>query len=107
MNITENMALTMLMFALAATRVSHIIAKEDGPFQVFARMRSLCNDRASCGVLWGLLADIVTCVNCLSVWVGMATAWLLAALCWYQDWSAAEIIVCGFAFSTVAVYLDR
>ena len=67
---------------LATWRVSHLVALEDGPFDVIVRLRA----RAGNGVV-GRLMD---CPYCLSLWVAAPFAFLIAdtALAWGAAWLA-------------------
>jgi len=56
--------------ALALWRATHLLAAEDGPWQVMARLRR----RAGTG-FWGRLLD---CFYCLSLWLAAPLAWWLA-----------------------------
>jgi len=59
----------LLIGVLCTWRVSHLLAAEDGPWQVIARLRQ----RAGAG-FWGGLMD---CFQCVSLWVAAPLAWLL------------------------------
>lgn len=81
------MSMTALDFAiaiLATYRVARMVADEDGPARVLARLREAASDR---GPTW--LADGLSCPLCASVWIAPALlavgrttagAWLVAAL---------------------------
>lgn len=64
-----------VIYALATWRVASLITSENGPFNVFARIRQAvgANDP---GEIAGL-RELFTCVWCMSVWV--AAFWYLAA----------------------------
>ena len=51
------------MASLAAWRITHLFAHEDGPFDVIYRVRAL-----SGAGFWGRLLD---CFYCLSLWVAL------------------------------------
>lgn len=102
------MIITLILFALAATRISHIVAEEDGPFEVFKSLRDFCNGQYECGIFWRFASELLTCVKCLSVWVGMAMS-AVFMLTYGQEFPHQWItgIVIGFAFSAVAVLLKK
>jgi hypothetical protein len=50
-----------LLASLAAWRVTHLLAEEDGPADVVARLRARVGD--------GPVGGLMDCFNCLSVWV--------------------------------------
>ncbi|CAN5672049.1 hypothetical protein BH11PSE8_BH11PSE8_17260 [soil metagenome] len=59
----------LVLGILAAWRLTHLIAFEDGPFDVVARVRASLGD----GV-WGRMVD---CFQCLSLWVAFPISlWL-------------------------------
>ena len=61
--------LALLIAVLATWRISHLIAHEDGPFDLVLRLRARAGESA-----WGRLMD---CPYCLSLWFAMpAAAWL-------------------------------
>lgn len=77
-------ALDFAVAGLASYRVARMVADEDGPGRVFARVRAVAEDR---GPAW--LADGLSCPLCASVWAApvvlalgrtVAGAWLVAAL---------------------------
>ena len=64
MNVTatwRDQAFRFSLAALAAWRVSHLLAAEDGPAAVVARARSRLGS--------GPLGELADCFGCLSVWV--------------------------------------
>lgn len=62
--------LQFLILALAVYRVAHMIAREDGPWDVFARLRSRAGQRS-----W--IARGLWCPLCIAFWLGfVAAAWL-------------------------------
>jgi hypothetical protein len=54
----------LVLAVLATWRVTHLLALEDGPWDVIARLRLRLGDR-----FWGRLLD---CFYCLSLWVAAA-----------------------------------
>jgi hypothetical protein len=56
---------------LSVWRVTHMLQAEDGPGDIFVRLRR----RAGNG-FWGKLLD---CFYCLSVWVALPCAWLVGS----------------------------
>ena len=82
----------LLLAVLSAWRITHLLAAEDGPWDVMARLRR----RAGSGSL-GRLLD---CFYCLSLWVCAPIALLLG-----DDW--AERALLWLALSAGAVLLER
>lgn len=58
---TDHPALRFTMAAVAAWRVTHLLAYEDGPADVVAGIRSRLGD--------GSLGKLADCFDCLSIWV--------------------------------------
>ena len=78
--------------ALSVWRITHLLAAEVGPGDLFARLRQ----RAGSG-FWGRLLD---CFYCLSLWVAAPFALLLA-----RGWR--EGILLWLALSAGAILLER
>lgn len=82
----------LVIGALAVWRVTHLLAAEDGPFDLMVRLRR----RAGTG-FWGSLLD---CFYCLSLWVAVPFAWLLG-----EDWKERAML--WPALSGVGILLER
>jgi len=61
----------LVLAVLATWRVTHLLAREDGPFDLVARARAALGD--------GLLGRMVDCFQCLSLWVAAPAALWVAA----------------------------
>jgi hypothetical protein len=88
--------LTLTVYALAAWRLAHLLAEEDGPWAVFARLRA-CAGVDDLGQPWSELGAMLSCIYCLSVWGGLAVAlghWLAPGLTF---WLALPWAVSGGA----------
>lgn len=62
----------VIVSALAAWRIAHMIAWETGPFWIFVRFRSMLgiqHDHAD-PVEWGDRTEILMCNLCSTVWFG-------------------------------------
>ena len=66
----QDIWLRFIAFSLAVWRITHLVAREDGPWDVVTRLRRM----AGTG-FWGRLMD---CFYCLSLWVAAPAAFLLA-----------------------------
>ena len=84
---------------LATWRVTHLLAREDGPFDVLARLRARLGR--------GFFGSLLDCFACVSVWVAAAVAslltrdpgpWLVAwwglsgAACWIDRFGQAPVV---------------
>jgi hypothetical protein len=68
--VTETQWFRLTISALAVWRVTHLLAAEDGPWDVFVRIRLWLGT-----TIWGQLMD---CFNCLSLWISIPFAFFVA-----------------------------
>lgn len=80
---------TLLILALATWRVSLMLVREKGPYQIFSRLRKFTT-----------LGGLLECIYCMSVW---------SALTFYLIWYHTElkVIVVLFAISGLAMVTHR
>ncbi|MCX7860263.1 hypothetical protein [Chloroflexus sp.] len=84
--------ITLIIAVLAIWRLTHLLHAEDGPWDLFARLRQWAGSG-----FWGQLLD---CFYCLSLWCALPVAlyygatWIEAGLYW-------------LAFSGGAIVLER
>ena len=82
----------LVLGALAVWRITHLLNAEDGPFDVFVRLRRF----AGAG-LWG---DLLDCFYCLSLWIAAPFA------CWLGDaWK--ERLLLWPALSAASIVIER
>lgn len=84
--------LALMVAVLALWRITHLFWGEDGPADIFVRLRRWAGDG-----FWGKLLD---CFYCLSLWFAAPLAWMLGT-----NWS--ERLLLWFAFSGGAILLER
>ena len=74
--------LLFVLAVLATWRVTHLLAREDGPADVLFRLRRRLGD--------GLLGSLMDCFNCMSLWIAAAAAFAPATslLTWVLSWLA-------------------
>ena len=83
---------TLILAILAVWRITHLLQAEDGPGDVFVKLR-----RAIGNGFWGGLLD---CFYCLSLWIAAPfAAWLGASI--------AEKLLLWPALSGAAILLER
>ncbi len=72
----------LTLSVLATWRVAHLIAHEDGPWDVIVRLRRRAGD--------GMLGKLMDCPYCLSLWIAAPLAPLLAGTpgAWCVAWLA-------------------
>ena len=85
-------ALPFILSVLAVWRVTHLLHVEDGPFDIFHRLRVTAGS--------GLFGKLLDCFYCLSLWVAAPLALLQAA-------SWLERGVLWLALSATAILLQR
>ena len=81
-----------LLAALAAWRVSHLLACEDGPWDILARLRRRLGP--------SILGKLMDCFQCLSIWISIPFAFFLHP-------SPVEFLVVWLAISGAACLLER
>jgi hypothetical protein len=81
-----------LLGTLAVWRVTHLLAAEDGPWNIVAKLR-----RHAASGFWGSLLD---CFYCLSLWVAAPAAWLIG-----DGWR--EVLLLWLALSGAAILAER
>jgi hypothetical protein len=89
---TWAVTLRFALSALAVYRVAFLVAREDGPWGLFRRLRALAKD--------SLAGRLIACVNCLSIWISLPLAPFVGG-------SWIEQVVAWWALSGAAVVIDR
>src|SRR5581483_11794764 len=82
----------VLLAALAVWRVTHMLTKEDGPWDILLHLRR------NLGA--GMLKRLINCFHCVSVWVAVPFAFFLTG-------NVAETLVGWLALSGGAILLER
>jgi len=86
---------TWIRFALASLatwRVTHLLAYEDGPADLIARLRIRVGH--------GFVGNLLDCFKCLSLWVA-------APLALFVAWQPVAFVVAWLALSGGAILLQR
>ncbi len=78
--------------ALATWRLTHLLNAEDGPGQVFVRIRRAAGE--------GVLGQLLDCFYCLSLWIAAPLALALG-----RTWPERLLLITGF--SAAAILLER
>ena len=81
-----------ILAALATWRLAFLIAREDGPWEVFSRWRGRFSD-----AFWG---ELFSCVKCLGMWIAIPFAFFVNG-----NW--VELIVVWLALSGVTALIDE
>jgi hypothetical protein len=88
--VTDDPWFRFVLGALATWRVAHLLAYEDGPWDIVARLRAALGE--------GGLGRLLDCFYCLSLWVALPVAFAVASgpagwvLAWLALSGAAAII---------------
>jgi hypothetical protein len=81
---------------LATWRVAHLVAREDGPFDVIVRLRRRAGDTG--------IGRLMDCPHCLGLWIAMPlAAWLARSP---DQWVVAWLGIAGGA-SLAQRFLER
>lgn len=75
----------LTLCVLATWRASHLVAHEDGPFDLIVRLRARAGD--------GMLGRLMDCPYCLSLWFAAPAALLLAPR--FPEWCVAWLAISG------------
>ena len=78
--------------SMATWRLSFLLARQDGPWQILARFRK--------SLYAGFYSELFKCVKCMSVWVAIPFAFFVGG-----DWK--EILVIWLALSGVSALIDE
>ena len=82
----------LIIGTLSVWRVTHLLAAEDGPWQIMVRLRR------QAGV--GFFAELLDCFYCLSIWMAAPVAVLIG-----EGWR--ERVLLWLALSGGAIVLER
>lgn len=77
---------------LSVWRVTHLLAAEDGPWQLVVRLRRQAGE--------GFFGDLLDCFYCLSLWIAAPVAWVIG-----ESWK--ERVLLWLALSGGAIFLER
>lgn len=98
----------LLILGLATWRLSSLVSTpgDDGPWEMFMKFRKLMGVEhdENTGLYYGknVIAQGLTCVFCVSVWIGVALGILY--LC-FGDWTVCFSM--PFALSSAAIIVER
>ena len=72
----------LVVAILATWRLAHLVAREDGPFDIIVRLRLRAGD--------GVLGQLMDCPYCLSIWIAIPFAFTLGSSlpAWVTAWLA-------------------
>jgi len=96
--------LDLIILALATYRLSELLANEDGPAGIFARLRKWLGvevNEYSQLEASNIVAEMVICTYCNSFWLGVF--WCIAL----YAWSGVLWLALPFALSGFVVLVDK
>lgn len=79
-----------ILFILAAWRLTHLLSKEDGPFDLIFLLRKKAGA--------GFFGNLLDCFYCLSLWIALPLGiwlgnnWMEKILCWWAISGAACLL---------------
>lgn len=89
---TWHVAVRFTLSALAVYRLSLLVARENGPWELFRRLRSVASGT--------MIGRVISCSNCLGMWLSLPFAWFVGS-------SVVERLVAWWALAGAAVLMDR
>ena len=101
---------TLLIVALAVYRLSLLISKEAGPFDMFGRLRTLAGvrfDQYSNPYATNQFSEGLLCPFCVSVWLGICATLLLVAAQLFHFEQTVIYLMLPFALSGMAVFIFK
>lgn len=88
--------MTLIIYALACWRVSHLIVHEDGPADMILLSRAYLSGRSP------VFKSLLSCVWCVSIWVAIL---IVTADALYPEITERAALI--FALSALAVIIER
>jgi hypothetical protein len=82
----------LVLGALVTWRLTHLLNAEDGPWQVFVKLRRAAGN--------GFFGELLDCFYCLSVWMAAPFAYLFG-----ETWTERLLLVP--ALSALAIIIER
>lgn len=99
-----------VLTALATWRISHLLTEEDGPWEIFFRLRVWAGAVWDASTAeWGsdkLLGQILTCPLCTSVWVSAIASGVLWVTGYLPEFSVTYLILWWLAVSGASSALE-
>lgn len=98
----------LLVLTLATWRLSHLVAREDGPGDGLRRLRIALGAFETIGAGWQsetFWGKLVTCPLCLSVWIGVALVALVEVAPW--SWPAVYVLAVSGGACVLELALRR
>lgn len=100
----------LLVIAFSTYRLTLLISKEAGPFDIFGRFRTWSGvkfDPYSKPYATGQLSEMILCPYCTSVWVGIGITILVGAAAYLNLLTLITFLLLPLALSGFAVFLFK
>lgn len=100
----------IVLAALATYRITLLLSKEAGPFDMFGRFRTWAGvkyDQYSNPYGTGQLSEMILCPLCTSVWVGIGFTILVGVAAYLNLLTLITLLLLPFALSGFAVFLFK
>jgi len=94
--------MTYILLSLATWRITSLLVHEDGPWDIFLRLRRRAGLENDIEIPAGFFPGVLSCIWCCSIWVGMG--WTL--LFWLVP-GGVEWLALPFVFSALAIGWER
>jgi uncharacterized protein DUF1360 len=101
---------TILIAALATYRLTLLVSKEAGPFDIFGRFRTWAGvkyDEYSKPYATGQLSEMILCPYCSSVWVGIGVTILVGAAAYLNLLTLITFVLLPLALSGLSVFFFK
>lgn len=102
--------IVLLLAALATYRLTLLVSKESGPFDMFGRFRTWAGvkfDQYSNPYSTGQLSEMILCPYCTSVWIGIGVTILVGAALYLHLLTLISFVLLPFALSGLAVFFFK
>jgi len=101
---------TILIAALATYRLTLLVSKEAGPFDIFGRFRTWAGvkyDEYSKPYATGQLSEMILCPYCSSVWIGIGVTILVGAAAYLNLLTLITFVLLPLALSGLSVFFFK
>lgn len=91
-----------IIYALAVWRISNIFVREQGPWNVFEKLRDWSGIEYEGMIPSNLIGSLLSCTWCFSVWIAFVFVVLIFVIPAWSLWIAMP-----FALSAAAILVDN
>ncbi len=94
--------MSFAILALAVWRLSSLLAREGGPFDIFTKLRYFLGvrfDERSKPIATNSISEGVLCIWCNSIWIGLFASLLISS-------NAIDVVINTLAFSAITILIE-